>query len=127
MNNKYTLTEEGHLFRLTAKRDIHVEKLGITVMAGTRGGLVTSESTLSADGDCWVFDGAVVAVSLITGDAVVLPATTVIRGRLGGSTVVEGYSTIVDCNIWNSWVGPGCCLTRANLRGREVPAHSIRV
>ena len=85
---KYKLVkeEEGTLFRIIALRDFS------DVKKGERGGLIQSEDNLSHEGDCWVYENAV-----ISGDALV-SENAVISGDalVSGNAVIFGYALVSE-------------------------------
>ena len=80
MNNKYSLTQEGHLYRLTALKDFGLVK------KGDKGGLIESQNNLDILGDAWVSgDARVFGDARVSGDARVL-TTALIASRSDGYT-----------------------------------------
>jgi predicted acyltransferase (DUF342 family) len=86
MDRKYELLEvgDGELFRIRALRDFG------DVKAGDMGGLVESDMQLSHDGNCWIYDGAVVHQ-----DAKVYGDARVHRyARVYGNARIYGYARV---------------------------------
>jgi UDP-3-O-[3-hydroxymyristoyl] glucosamine N-acyltransferase len=79
-----TINETQTLYRIKALRDFG------DVKAGDLGGYVESESNLSHEGNCWIYDDAIVSDSAriydsakISGDAEIYYST-----RIGGSSEI---------------------------------------
>ncbi len=81
---KYKLTEETisymgkTLYRIEAVRDFE------NVKAGEKGGYIQSEDNLSQDGDCWIYDNALVRDSAEVSD----------NARVRGNAQVSGSAEI---------------------------------
>ena len=117
---KYKLVkeEEGTLFRIIALRDFS------NVKKGERGGLIQSEDNLSHEGDCWVYNDAV-----ISGNAQISG-----KARVFGNAVISGNAWIygrarVFGNAWvcgrarvfgNAWVHGDAELTGNTWATKEV-------
>ncbi len=84
---KYSMTQEGTLFRITALRDVG------SVEAGTVGGLIESEQNLSHDGRAWVYDDAIVCGhARVSGNAQVFQ-----NARVYGNAEVFNNAKVSGC------------------------------
>ena len=94
---KYKLVkeEEGTLFRIIALRDFS------NVKKGERGGLIQSEDNLSHEGDCWVYNDAVISGNArVYGRARVFGNAWVCgRARVFGNAVISGNAELTG-NTW---------------------------
>ena len=89
---KYKLVkeEEGTLFRIIALRDFS------DVKKGERGGLIQSEDNLSHEGDCWVYNNAVILGDAQVSENVAILGTAQVSGkaRVFGNAVISGDAWI---------------------------------
>lgn len=104
MERKYELTNETKEINCyTLHRIVAVRNFG-NVKAGDKGGWIEKESNLSHDGDCWVFDNAMVfADAVVSGNANVGDSAMVFANakvyddaRVYGSTYVHGYASMYE-------------------------------
>ena len=92
MNKKYELTDKtiNHygtvLHRIKALRSFGIVK------AGDLGGFIESEDNLSHDGDCWVFDDAIVKDKA----KVLYNATVAHNAQVLDYAIVKDYTTVAD-------------------------------
>lgn len=80
MNQKYEMIAEGGFFRIKALRYFS------NVSMGDLGGLIEKESNLSHDGNCWVYDHAVVCENAKVYDS----------AQIRGHAIVSGYAEVYD-------------------------------
>jgi len=106
-NDKYALQAEPQyplgpsvrLYRLVAMRNI-----GVDVKEGDLGGLVAGPMSLSAEGECWIYDDSIAyAGAQVLGDAVVRhgaqisgPVTLQDRSSVRGTLKLLGAFTLCD-------------------------------
>lgn len=108
---KYVFTDEvkGNLRRIRAIRDFG------DVLSGSLGGFLEKEENLSHEGDCWVYDNAIVR-----DDAQVLD-----HAKLKGSSIMFGRSTLEE----RATVSGKCALsgfsqvTGSSRLGGEIEVH----
>lgn len=108
---KYTTLSEGSMLRIIALKDFR------DVKTGDLGGLIENLDNLSQDGNCWVYDNAVVrdnakikSNAIIAGDASIhgnasISGDAIIRDRVnvGGNAVVHGNALIYgDVTIYGN-------------------------
>ena len=91
---KYKLVkeEEGTLFRIIALRDFS------DVKKGERGGLIQSEDNLSHEGDCWVYENAVIFGDALVSENAAILGTAQVSGkaRVFGNAVISGDAWVYD-------------------------------
>ena len=89
---KYKLVkeEEGTLFRIIALRDFS------DVKKGERGGLIQSEDNLSHEGDCWVYENAVIFGDALVSENAAILGTAQVRGkaRVFGNAEILGTAQV---------------------------------
>lgn len=92
MGKKYEMIPEGNLFRIKALRDFG------DVKKGDLGGLIESETNLSHEGCCWIYDDAVVTNNAqVFEDAKVRKNAYVCCGaKVYGHAVVKGFVSVFD-------------------------------
>lgn len=94
--NKYSLIPESEMFRIKAEKDFTCQ--GRRVKKGDLGGLVWSKHNLSQEGDCWIFDEALVHdESFVCGNAMVsdyalLKGEAIIKDQV----IVKDYAILQD-------------------------------
>ena len=100
--DKYT-KEEKTVYQIEAVRDF------LLVSKGDKGGYVENEMNLSQEGDCWVFDDAIVASgSLVAGNSLVHGSSRVMNGsRMFDNAVLK------DAEIENTLMGKNCDIETA--------------
>ena len=98
---KYKLVkekEEGTVFRIIALRDFS------DVRKGEKGGFVQNENNLSHDGNCWVYENAVIFGNAQVYDNAVILGTAQVSGEalVFDNAVISGNARVG--NSWNAWV-----------------------
>jgi len=126
MNKKYELTSEtleidNHtLYRIKSLKDFS------DVKSGDLGGWIESESNLSHEGSCWVYDNGCIFVNAcicesaeisgrarVSGDAKMYENAWVgKKARISGTAILSGYTWIcedikLESGIWNNTVKLG--------------------
>lgn len=103
MNKKYELTEETikvgkhTLYRIRAIRDV-----GGGFSLGDLGGFIESESNLSPEGYCWVYNNACVwGNSIVKEDAIVFN-----EAKVSGNAIISEYAWVYH----NAWVYGNACV-----------------
>ena len=83
------------LYKIKALKDF------ADVKKGDVGGYVEYESNLSQEGDCWIYDEAVVAgKSIVKEDATVRDSAVVVDSNIYGRAIVQQSSEIIDSDIY---------------------------
>ena len=95
---KYELinyNQETNLYRIKALKDFN------DVKSGDLGGFVDSENNLSHEGNCWIYDSAVVCDSAIVKDDAIVYGSAVVcdSARVYGSAVVCDSAVVRDSAI----------------------------
>lgn len=95
-NKKYELTDETKEWRGHTLRRIRALKDFGSVKAGELGGWIESERNLSQDGDCWIYDDAIVCDNAaVCGDATVGKYARVCNtATVYGNAVINGYALV---------------------------------
>lgn len=100
---KYKLTDEiieldgVKLFRIEALKNFSIIKKGF------KGGFVQSENNLSQEGNCWIFDDAMVYENArVTGNA------EVFGGEICGNAIIRD---ILDYIVLENWLSSGRYIT----------------
>ena len=90
----YYLDRKGNrvkVYQIRALRDIYL-KGKLIVKAGERGGFVESESNLSHEGSCWLFDKSrAIEQSMVRENAILRDNATV-----SGNAIIQGNATMID-------------------------------
>ena len=87
---KITIDENKTLYRIKALRDFG------DVKAGDLGGFVESEKNLSHEGNCWIYDNAIVYASAKILDSAQVFGYACIYGSatISGTSEIYGYARI---------------------------------
>ena len=136
MDKKYKFTddiktlEDGTvLHRIEALRDLDVVRTpfgdNISVKKGEFGGYIEKEENLSHDGDCWVYEYALVyGNAKITGDSRIYMGTVYGNAQISGNvSILSGAEVFGDAKL------SGCTSVRgdAKISGNTVMSDSSRV
>ena len=104
MNKKYELTDETINHYGTVLHRIKALRSFGDVKAGDIGGFVESEDNLSQEGNCWIYDDAIVKdkakvldIAEVKGNAQVLDHAIVTNGIIVGSTI--NGDAVVDKDV----------------------------
>ncbi|OPB29808.1 hypothetical protein [Bartonella sp. WD12.1] len=126
IEKKYKLTEEskeayGHtLYRIRALRDFgHVK-------TGDLGGFIKKEDNLSHDGDCWIYDNAIVYQNAkVYGNALVCD-----DAQIGGKARVYGNARVFhDAHVYGKAqvYGNACVYGNADVSGDAEVAGNAHI
>lgn len=117
MGAKYTLTTEDMrthertgsvLYRIRASRDIPRHN----VKKGELGGFISSLDVLSQEGDCWVFDDAVVVGdSHISGNALIYNNAVVENSTISDEAIIGEYCEVCDSDV----TGTSCVMGHSTV------------
>ena len=101
MKKKYFLTDETKQVMGRTLHRIQAVRTFSVIQEGQKGGWVEKESNLSHNGDCWVFDDAVVLDMAVVKDHAVVCNNSYIAGfaEISGDSQVIGKS-FVDGNVF---------------------------
>lgn len=88
----FTTIDGAELYRVKALIDFK------DVKAGDLGGWVRSEDNLSHEGDCWIYDNAMVDERAIVRDNAEVRGECVVHDKavIGGNAVLDGNITVAD-------------------------------
>lgn len=130
MNKKYTLVPDidinaTGLYRIKALRDFN------NVKTGDLGGFVDNETNLSHEGNCWIYDDAIVRKSTILNNAIIRGKAIVENSYISDNVIIVDNPHITDSEIrGNAFIRDKVVIikciinNKANISGRVCLENS---
>ena len=125
----YKKLKKIQLFRIMAIRDIPE----INIKKGDLGGWVDNQDALSQDGNCWIFNNAMVVNKLggqVSGNALIYGNAKVLGGKVGGNAKMYGNSAILDNSQLDDFaqLHDNCIIAQnAHVCGRAYLSNNVKV
>ena len=128
--------ETGRYAKVQLLRVVATETFS-DVKAGTLGGLIQDESNLSQEGDCWIYDEAMVYDGAVVKGNAQIRNSAIVRdkSKVDGeaqvldSAIIEGCSNVTDnAKVYNRAKVTGCSIVKNNAKvygGAEIRNHSV--
>ncbi|WP_309486012.1 hypothetical protein [Bartonella harrusi] len=96
VSKKYEFTDKTRkiesvtLYRIRALRDFG------NVKAGDLGGFIEKEENLSHDGNCWVYDDAIVAMNAVISENAKIFGNAYVRNEVSGDVIINSREKTLE-------------------------------